>query len=99
MEYQGCNKCKYEKTDRYSYPCSFCVHNAEEHFQPKTNADRIRNMTDEELAEFLVYTQSTIKECMIGVADCKYENTDKDCKDCFLEWLQAEVKESDSNAC
>ena len=61
--------------------------------KPKTNADTIRNMSDEELAEFLVYTQSTIKECMIGVADCKHENTDKDCKDCFLEWLQAEVKD------
>jgi hypothetical protein len=61
--------------------------------KPQTNADRIRNMTDEELAEFLVYTQSTIKNCMIGVEDCKHENTDKDCKDCFLEWLQAEVKE------
>jgi hypothetical protein len=63
--------------------------------KPMTNADRIRNMTDEELAEFLVYTQSTIKECMIGVADCKHENTDKDCKDCFLEWLQAEVEEGE----
>ena len=57
--------------------------------KPMTNADRIRNMSDEELAEFLVYTQSTIKNCMIGIEDCKHENTDKDCKDCFIEWLQA----------
>ena len=101
MEYQGCNKCKYEKTDRYSYPCSFCVHNAEEHFQPKTNADRIRNMTDGELAEFLVKVNCSYSEpCMTGETDCRWEDYpthDKGCKDCFLECLQSEVKEGNSN--
>ena len=86
MEYQGCNKCKYEKTDRYSYPCSFCVHNAEEHFQPKTNADRIRNFSDEELAEFLANMQ---KFAIKRKADSKEE---------ILRMLQAEVKEDGSNA-
>ena len=54
----------------------------------QTNADRIRNMTDEELAEFLV---------TVNCAYCKHENTEKDCEDCFLEWLQAEAKEGTEN--
>ena len=63
----------------------------------QTNADRIRNMSDEELAEFLVKVNSTIQNCMI--VDCKCEGfPNRDCKDCFLEWLQAEVKEGDSDA-
>ena len=60
-----------------------------------TNADRIRNMTDEELAEFLVKVNSAIQNCMI--VDCKYEGIDRDCKDCFLEWLQAEAKDGGAN--
>lgn len=55
-----------------------------------TNADRIRAMTDEELAEFHgdctcppEYNWSGGCEC--GVDDC--------CKKCWLGWLQEEVKE------
>ena len=61
--------------------------------KPKTNADRIRNMTDEELAKFLGGTH--LHNCKI--IDCiRKEENDKRiplCSDCFLEWLQAEVKE------
>ena len=61
-------------------------------YQPKTNADRIRNMSDSELAEFLLEVNSTIQHCMI--MDCNYEDEREGlCKYCFLEWLQAEVKE------
>ena len=92
-EYQGCDNCRYTNRTKDEFPCFDCTHNAIDRWKPMTNADRIRNMTDEELAEFLVYTQSTIKNCMIGIEECKHENTDKDCKDCFLEWLQAEVED------
>ena len=65
--------------------------------EPMTNADRIRNLTDEELAEFLVKVNTAYAQpCMISGGDCKWEDyptRDKGCKDCFLEWLQAEVKE------
>ena len=89
-----CGICKFQNTSRLELPCLECTSNrAIDYFKPMTNADRIRNMTDSELAEFLVHTQSTIKNCMIGIEDCKHENTDKDCKDCFLEWLQAEVED------
>lgn len=93
-EYQGCHKCKYGNNQPTDYPCLECEHNrAIDHYEPMTNADRIRNMSDKELAEFLVKVNTAYAEpCMVSGGDCKHENTDKDCKDCFIEWLQAEVK-------
>ena len=72
------------ETDMRDYGLSYPI-------SKQTNADRIRNMSDEELAKFLVRVNSSIQNCMI--VDCKNEGIDRDCKDCFLEWLQAEVKE------
>lgn len=45
----------------------------------ETNADRIRNMSDEELAEFLVGFKNTFGEEYEGEASC-------------MEWLQSEVE-------
>ena len=49
--------------------------------EPQTNADRIRAMSDEELAK--------VMERMLGcpiTGDCK--KMSEDCNDCWLEWLQ-----------
>lgn len=60
--------------------------------KPKTNADRIRNMTDEELAHWLGWRgcecPNVWKECQIGIVD-----PDDDCVPCWLNWLKEEVKE------
>lgn len=93
----SCETCKYTNEDGNGTHCRGCIHNAEDHYKPITNADRIRNMTDEELAEFLKNVNGSYAEpCMVGEEDCKWEDYpthDKGCKDCFLEWLQAEVEE------
>lgn len=46
----------------------------------KTNADRIRSMTDEELAKFLTTFNNTFGEEYEGESSC-------------LDWLSAESKE------
>lgn len=58
----------------------------------QTNADRIRNMSDEELAEFLdivgedgISSQYTDVPC-----DCCCEKTE--CSKCWKEWLQSEAE-------
>lgn len=54
---------------------------------PHTNADRIRSMTDEELAEVLF-------GCCIehmGVEECSHP--EEACKSCVLDWLKAESEE------
>lgn len=55
---------------------------------PHTNADRIRSMTDEELAEVL------FGSCIeyIGVEECSHP--EKACKSCVLDWLKAESEEA-----
>lgn len=54
---------------------------------PQTNADRIRSMTDEELAEVLF--GSYIEH--MGVEECSHP--EEACKSCVLDWLKAESEE------
>ena len=57
----------------------------------KTNADRIRNMSDEELAEFLAYN-AYCEECYVEKDDsCCYP--DGTCKQKHLDWLQSEAEQ------
>lgn len=58
MENKGCDTCKYEHLDIQDYPCRKCSHSYIDKYEPKTNADRIRNMSDEELAQFLCRVKS-----------------------------------------
>ena len=52
-----------------------------------THSDRIRNMSDEELAEFMScpYMKDMYDECVHGWHDY-------DCSKCKLEWLQSEAE-------
>lgn len=58
-----------------------------EHKKPKTNADRIRQMTDEELAD--IFELSDCKNCTYWHNNCGARM----CRDGFLNWLKQEVSE------
>lgn len=60
--------------------------------KPKTNADRIRNMSDEELAEFLddVEGRGISYQYANLPCDCCYEKTE--CSKCWKEWLQSKAE-------
>lgn len=62
----------------------------EEAFKPKTitNADRIRSMTDEELAEFITARHYS-PHC--PVPWCEADEA-TDCEQCWLGWLRKETK-------
>lgn len=66
-----CN-CQHNSNSRDSEPCCRCD-------SRKTNADRIRNMSDEELADFLITFKNTFGEEYEGEASC-------------MEWLQSEAE-------
>ena len=57
-----------------------------EYYRPITNADRIRNMTDEELAAFAselgCHPSASAQTCR-GVANCA---------ECWLDWLKQEAE-------
>ena len=52
-----------------------------------TNADRIRAMTDEELARWRSRGQ-----CPTWRYHGDYDCMNRSCKDCWLEWLKQEIK-------
>ena len=54
---------------------------------PKSNADRIRQMTEEELAEWLDL-HGECNQCAYHPAQCKTE-----CNEGHLKWLKQEVSE------
>ena len=59
--------------------------------KPKTNADRIRTMSNEELCEFL----GEYKFCEICEEECYSCTYSGDCDKRLLDWLQQPAEESD----
>ena len=88
-----CEKCRHRDVSADKYPCSECDFNVNDLFEPKkqTNADRIRSMSDEELAEFL--SENTNCDCCN--IQCKDKLNCPSLSSCYcrhLEWLQLEVE-------
>ena len=75
-----CN-CKHNSNSRDSEPCCRCD-------SRQTNADRIRNMSDEELADTL------FNSCLevMHIDECPYADNVGMCKKCISEWLQSEAE-------
>lgn len=64
--------------------------------KPITNADRIRQMTDEELAELLIYVDTNICNfCAAQRSNVYYDCEEESCKKSVLAWLKQEVKTDD----
>lgn len=92
MEHDGCVGCKYENESPDSKYCFGCTQNAIDKYTPMTNADKIRNMSDEELAEFFDSRLSEVFES----CPCETCNYGLNCCDaCYLTWLQSEVREGE----
>ena len=92
MEHDGCKGCKYENCSMESKECQGCKQNAVDKYKRMTQADRIRSMSDEELADFI----RNLNECCLagaGMVDCSNNTDCIDCKGVVLKWLQQEVEE------
>lgn len=88
---------KPEYCDKCGYVVSQC-----ECEKPKTNADRIRSMSDEELADAMLNLNEIgdhISFC-VNAEKCDeiMENggliPDGMCRQCLIKWLQSEVEEN-----
>lgn len=84
-----CNVCINGKMPSYSATCVECGL-SRKNYKPLTNADRIRAMTDEELANFLdrvemgdIDYSKTFCDLCDGFYDCQ--------DDCLVGWLKAEA--------
>lgn len=79
----SCN-CHHNSNSRDNEPCRRCD-------SRHTNADRIRNMSDEELAEFNLCPHMV--NWKKGNYDtCVHPNDKYACKKCMLDWLQSEAE-------
>lgn len=76
------DKCKVCANADNEY-CSACDNGNQ--FKSMTNADYIRSMTDEELAEFFTFCDS----CVIFKDECRAKGYA--CKQRWIDWLKQEV--------
>lgn len=75
-----CN-CQHNSNSRDNEPCCRCD-------SGQTNADRIRKMSDEELADTL------FNSCLevMHIDECPYADNVGMCKKCISDWLQSEAE-------
>lgn len=87
-KFKECNQCPYEFNDKNLEPCKDCVP------KKKTNADRIRAMSDEELADMLHNIGSYVEngEPLIDIYIGENKSTIDDSFGFILEWLQSEAE-------
>lgn len=83
MAHEKCATCKRSSKADGWVVCANCIHNnsRKDRYEPMTNGDKIRAMTDEELAEYL----SNVHYCPTP-SPC---DPTKNCKDCWAEWLRS----------
>lgn len=98
--FNPCDECKYSysKQNQESNMCKICEFKAVLNVLSKkahplkqikqTNAERIRSMSDEELAMIMMCPNEN------GLAEIECDKSDScNCYECLLKWLQSEVEE------
>lgn len=84
MEEKASCNCHHNSNPRDNEPCCRCD-------SKKTNADRIRNMSDEELAEFMSENTSYYY-CGVRCKDRPNSPSESSCNFRWLEWLQSKTE-------
>ena len=87
-----CRNCEFGGRPSYEWPCNICTDSSAFKQKPKptTNADRIREMSDEELAGWLQgmkYSPVCDSKCYDDYE--KYGEQRTFCTECWLNWLQS----------
>lgn len=91
-----CNSCRKLNNSR-CYSNKKC--NNHEQYEPKSNADRIRYMSDEEMAKMIQkYVSLDSSEYCKNNSECEniLDNgetiPDEKCEKCIVQWLQSEAE-------
>ena len=92
---KSCENCRYRAIDENALPCCACIELGQDlsGWVGLTNADRIRAMTDEELAEFLLGIDKAVTDAWgeynpHRVIDGRWLRWDED----VLDWLKSPVE-------
>lgn len=97
-----CQVCRYAGNTKDKQPCAACIgYSKYEYEKPQTNADHIRSMSDEALAQYLyalsnkdfelTFCQNK-PECLTLV-DTDEGVPEEHCRACLLEYLQRPADE------
>jgi len=78
MAEKSCATCRFSNKGQNEMPCVECSKRYQNNYTPMTNADRIRQMTDEELTELI--------RCPHSVDGCSVVKLS--CEECTLQWLR-----------
>ena len=76
---ENCKTCKYRYRDESEEPCAHCTRNAVDNYEPMTNGDYIRSLSDEKLAQIIMCPDEI---------DCN--SVKCSCSECTLRWLESE---------
>lgn len=81
---RGCENCKYRGMDETQEPCAHCTKNAVDNYEPMTNGDYIRSLSDTELAQIVICPNE------IGFCEVTCKVDEQHCVECTRRWLEAE---------
>lgn len=79
-----CKTCKYRYKDESEEPCAHCTKNAVDNYEPMTNGDYIRSLSDAELAQIVMCPNE------VGFDEVVCQRNERHCSECTLRWLEAE---------
>ena len=91
-----CTNCKYDREGIPDMHCHGCYNHSKHEPMSQTNADRIRSMSDEELAKENLYfiSEGALKEGFHYTGlDGRYYKTGEEAFMANMRWLKSEVKE------
>ena len=81
-----CKTCKYRYRDESEEPCAHCTKNAVDNYEPMTNGDNIRSLSDAELAQIVMCPNE------VGFDEVVCRRDEQHCIECTRRWLEAERK-------
>lgn len=79
-----CKTCKYRYKDGSEESCAHCTKNAVDNYEPMTNGDYIRLLSDTELAQIIMCPNE------VGFDEIVCDRDNQHCSECTLRWLEAE---------
>lgn len=88
---EKCKTCKYRYKDEAEEPCAHCTMNATDNFEPMSNGDYIRSLSDTELAQ-IIMCPSEVGLDEIGFDEIACQMGKQQCIECTRRWLEAERK-------
>lgn len=85
----NCKTCKYKDRYETQEPCAHCTKNATDNYEPMTNGDYIRSLSDTELAQIVMCPNE------VGFDEVVCQRDEQHCIECTRRWLEQERREEE----